>query len=71
LVPVTAKESEKRPLSGIAASLAEIADAIARAQHGERVVINTLGVAIVPSEDLGAIGSTDDEVEDGLIELDR
>ena len=69
--PVTT-ESGKPSLSGLAASLAELADAIARAQHGEWVTIASLGVATVPSEDVGAIGSpSDDDAEDGMIELDR
>ena len=70
---MTTRESGKPPLSGLAASLAELADAIARAQHGESVTIASLRVAIVPSEDVRAIGSSsdDDDAEDGMIELDR
>lgn len=69
--PVPAKDSGKSAQC-LAASLTEIADVIARAQHGEWVSIDSLGVATVPSEGLRAMGSSsDDEVEDGMIELDR
>ena len=51
--------------------MAAITDAVTRAQKGERVVIESLGVAVVPLGDMGMIGVTDDEAEDGMIELDR
>ena len=54
-----------------AAVLKNIADAVARAQAGERVIIQALGVAVVPASDLDALALTDDEVEDAMIELDR
>src|SRR5215216_6300341 len=38
---------------------------------GERVIIQALGVAVVPASDLDALALTDDEVEDAMIELDR
>jgi hypothetical protein len=52
-------------------ALAELADAAARARQGERVTIESLGIAVVPLADLSAIGVTDEEAEDGMIELDR
>jgi hypothetical protein len=52
-------------------SAGEVADAIARAQRGERVAIEALDIAIVPLKDLQALGPSDDETEEGIIELDR
>jgi antitoxin (DNA-binding transcriptional repressor) of toxin-antitoxin stability system len=57
--------------SSVAAALAEIANAVARAQAGERVTIDSLGIAIVPVADVDAIGLTDEETEENMIELDR
>ena len=51
--------------------LRDIADAVVRAQAGERVTVHALGVAVVPASDLDAVALTDDEVEDAMIELDR
>ncbi len=57
--------------AGVAAALADVADAIARAQRGERVTIDSLGVAVVPLQDISAIGLSDEETEEAMIELDR
>ena len=54
-----------------AAVIQDIADAVVRAQAGERVIVHALGVAVVPASDLDAVALTDDEVEDAMIELDR
>jgi hypothetical protein len=51
--------------------MVQIADAVARAQRGERVTIDSLGIAVVPSEDIVALGATDEEAEEVMIELDR
>jgi hypothetical protein len=68
---VADQRSGESSASGITAVLVQIADAVARAQRGERVTIDSLGIAVVPSEDIIALGATDEEAEESMIELDR
>ena len=68
---VASSDTHGQSSSESAAVLTDIADAVVRAQAGERVVIEALGVAVVPATDLDAVPLTDDEVEDAMIELDR
>ena len=68
---VAPQNTQGQSSSDGAAVLKDIADAVVRAQAGERVIIQALGVAVVPATDLDAVPLTDDEVEDAMIELDR